>query len=346
MVNNSSMNILTNTSNSTSTNIYSVIINVPFLGYYSLLMIIIGTVFNLLTFIILCQPAFRDTKVRPTLHYMRALALIDLINLYGWNLDNYLQIVHGFTLNDSYTVASCKFFTFLNYVTLHISGWLRIFICFDRYLCLSRVQPNTWFNRSKSVLIIIFGTTIFFMLFNLHLLIFVCYRNDSGQIVRSSKLYPLYPIYNQINLVLYNGIPLFFMVLFNSMSIYHLIRLRYATIVQNSRIRHRAISITIISTTFLFFVTGTPSSISYSFFYGTLAATVTGRRLMNAFAAIGYTFPVLSFPIYLITFSEFRRATIGLVMRNREIQPVTNGTRQAHMTNMELQHKPNTHRLK
>ncbi|CAF1171470.1 unnamed protein product, partial [Adineta steineri] len=212
-----------------------------------------------------------------------ALALIDLINLYGWNLDNYLQIVHGFTLNDSYTVASCKFFTFLNYVTLHISGWLRIFICFDRYLCLSRVQPNTWFNRSKSVLIIIFGTTIFFMLFNLHLLIFVCYRDDSGQIVRSSKLYPLYPIYNQINLVLYNGIPLFFMVLFNSMSIYHLIRLRYATIVQNSRIRHRAISITIISTTFLFFVTGTPSSISYSFFYGTLAATVTGRRLIGSF---------------------------------------------------------------
>ncbi|CAF1012555.1 unnamed protein product [Adineta steineri] len=346
MVNNSSMNVLSNTSNSNSTDIYSVISDVTFLGYYSLSMVIIGTIFNVLTFFVLCRPVFRDTKVRPTLHYMRTLALIDFINVYGWNLDHYLQLVHGFTLNDSYTVASCKIFSFLNYVTLHISAWLRVFICFDRYLCLSRLQPNTWFNKSKSVLIIIFGTTIFFMLFNFHLLIFVCYRDDSGQIIRSSKLYALYPIYNQIHLVIYIGIPLFFMILFNSSSIYHLIQLRHTTIVQNSRIRHRAISITIIFTTCLFFLTCAPSTISYGYFYNTLAATVTGRRLVNAFDSITFTFPVLSFPIYLITFSEFRRATFGFVIRNREIQPITNGTRQPHVTNIQLQHRSNTHHLK
>ncbi|CAF1493930.1 unnamed protein product, partial [Adineta steineri] len=44
-------------------------------AYYPLALVIIGTLLNLLTLIILCRSTFRDTKKQPIIHYMRAIAI-------------------------------------------------------------------------------------------------------------------------------------------------------------------------------------------------------------------------------------------------------------------------------
>ncbi|CAF0915812.1 unnamed protein product, partial [Adineta ricciae] len=88
-----------NTTNSNS-NIFT------FMGYYCLLIVILGTIFNLCTFAVLFRSVFRNTQARPMIHYMRAIAIIDFLGLYGWTLDTYFNMIYGFTLKNSYTVAS------------------------------------------------------------------------------------------------------------------------------------------------------------------------------------------------------------------------------------------------
>ena len=282
--------------------------------YYSLTVIIVGTLFNLLTLFILCRPIFRDTGKRPAIHYMRAIAIFDIFMLYGWNLDHYLLGAHGYTLQ-TYTVASCKIASFLNYFAPQVCAWVRVAICLDRYLSLSRLH-RTWFGQSKSILIIIASVVTIFAIINFHFFPFVCFKNATGKIIPHSNYYVVYPLWDYLNLALYNGVPFLLMSVLNSGVIYYLIRLRQTSTVQNSRIDHRSISITLVITTFLFLLMTTPATIAFGFFMHTL-----GKTWLYLLDCILYTYHILSLPLYLLTFKEFRHETLR-VLKVREGQKV------------------------
>lgn len=276
-----------------------------FIIYYPLVLIILGTILNLLTLFILCRTTFRNTTKRPTLHYMRTIALLDILILYGWNFDHYLEGTIGITLS-TYSILSCKIFSFLNYFIHQVSAWLRVFICFDRYLSLSRLH-RTWFNISKNILKIILFILITFIVINLHFFPFVCYY-DHNQVNIESLYYQVYPMWDHVNLILNNCLPFFFMIIFNSGVIYHLILLRrLSTIGKNSRIQHRAISATLLITTCLFFLMTTPVSIAYAYYPN------TNESILYTLDEILYTYHILSFLIYVLTFAEFRREFIKLI---------------------------------
>jgi hypothetical protein len=276
------------------------------LAYYPLFIITAGTVLNFLTFIILCRPSFKDTKKQPTILYMRTIAIFDILMLYDWNLDHYLSSVHGFTLEE-YSIPSCKFFLFLGYFTAQTTAWLRVFVCLDRYLSLSRLY-KTWFSHSKNVIIVITCIISLLALFNLHLMIFGCFYTPDGVIDTDSKLYQIFPLWDYIDLVVYNCIPFIFMVILNSGTIYHLTRLQRTTTVRNSRIQHRSISITLVITTFLFLFMTVPANVAFGFFQTTASPMV----LQSADAAL-FTYHITSFALYMITFKEFRREFISMI---------------------------------
>ncbi len=50
-------------------------------NHYTLILIFICTMFSLLTFIILCRPTITGSYLRPTLHYMHAMATFYIIIL-------------------------------------------------------------------------------------------------------------------------------------------------------------------------------------------------------------------------------------------------------------------------
>jgi hypothetical protein len=52
-------------------------------AYYRLSLINVGSISNLLTFIIFCRPIFNDPHKRPVIHYMRTIAIFDVLMLYG-----------------------------------------------------------------------------------------------------------------------------------------------------------------------------------------------------------------------------------------------------------------------
>ncbi|CAF1089627.1 unnamed protein product [Adineta ricciae] len=274
-------------------------------AYFSLFLVIIGTTFNSLTFLIFCRQRFRDTRTRPVLHYMRVIAIFDILMLYGWNLDHYVYPIYGFYLQ-TLTLGSCKFLSFLNYFAAQSSAWLRVFICLDRYLSLSRLH-RTWFSDSKHILMIITGIMVFFTLLNFQLF-FACYYDSNGYISSNSNIIVLYPTWDYVNLTFYNFLPFILMVTLNSGVIYHLINLRRTTTLQNSRIQHRAISITLVITTFLFLMMTVPPTVGFAFF------CCNNMIVLRSLDCILYSYHILSFPLYMITFDEFRQEFIAIIL--------------------------------
>jgi hypothetical protein len=289
--------------------------------YYPFTLVIVGTIFNSFTFFILCRPAFQDTDKRPTVHYMRAVAIFDILMLYGWNLDHYLSGAHGFTLQ-LYSIPLCKFFSFFDYFTPQVSAWLRVFICLDRYLSLSRLH-KTWFSQSKSVLIIIASIIIVFTIINFQFFLFACFYQSDGTIDPNARLYIIYPLWDMMNLGFYNCAPFILMAIFNSGVIYHLVQLRQKSTVQNSRIKHRSIYTTLVITTFLFSIMTIPSTVGYAFFRN------TSLVILHLFDSMLYTYHILSFPLYMITFTEFRQEVLRLITCNkwRNSQPLSTATK-------------------
>ncbi|CAF3338293.1 unnamed protein product [Rotaria sp. Silwood1] len=287
-------------------------------AHYSLALVIVGTLLNILTFIVLCRSTFRNTKTRPTLHYMRAMAIFDILMLYGWNIDHYLGTIYGFTLPE-FTITFCRFFSFLNYFAAESSAWLRVFVCLDRYLSLSHLH-RTWFGKSKNILIIIACIMGILVLLNFHFFLFVCYYRPNGTINIASWLYAVYPLWDYVNLGVYNCAPFILMVTFNSGVIYHLIHLRHTSTIQNSRIQHRSISITLVITTFLFLIMTIPATVGFAFFYN------SNTTILYFLDGLLYTYHILSFPLYMITFDEFRQQVIAIITckrNNQRIAPQT-----------------------
>ncbi|CAF1093727.1 unnamed protein product [Rotaria sordida] len=236
---------------------------------------------------------------------MRAMTIFDILMLYGWNIDHYVSSIHGFTFSKR-AIPLCKFFSFLNYFAPQSSAWLRVFISLDRYLSLSRLH-RTWFGKSKNILIIIACIMIILLLLNFHIFIVVCYYKPNGTISIGSWAYVFYPTWDYVNLAVYNCAPFILMVTFNTGVIYHLIRLRKTSTIQNSRIQHRSISITLVITTSLFLIMTIPATVGYAFF-STASSTIL--HLLDAFL---YIYHVLSFPLYMITFDEFRRDFFAMI---------------------------------
>jgi hypothetical protein len=97
------------------------------------------------------------------------------------------------------------------------------------------------------------------------------------------------------------------MVIFNSGVIYHLVRLRQTSTVQNSRINHRSMYTTLVITTFLFSIMTIPDTVGYAFFGN------ASLILLHTFDSMLYTYHILSFPLYMITFTEFQQEAFVFV---------------------------------
>lgn len=278
-------------------------------AYYPLVLVIIGTLLNTLTLIILCRTSFRNAQVRPTIFYMRTIAIFDILMLYGWNFDHYLFLVYGFYLQ-RLNIGLCRFLSFFNYFTSQTSAWLRIFVCLDRYLSVSRIH-STWFGQWRHVLMIIGGILIFFLLLNFHFFLFACSYRSNGTISVQSSLYSIYPQWDYLNLVIYNCIPFLMMIILNGGVSYHLFHIKHDNQNAYFRYQQRAITITLAIMTFLFFIMTVPATVAFAFFFNSC------KVLLTILDGCLYSYHALTFLVYFVTFGEFRRGCWLLFRFNR-----------------------------
>jgi len=92
------------------------------LSLYALVLVIVGTLGNVLTIIILCR---RNLRRYVTMRYLIAVSICDIISLYGWNLNNFYK----FTISrrnenlEELSLIHCRIISYLSFVGLQLSSW-------------------------------------------------------------------------------------------------------------------------------------------------------------------------------------------------------------------------------
>lgn len=283
-------------------------------AYYSLCLVIVGTLLNSFTLFILCRARFRNAGIKSVIYYMRVMAVFDILMLYGWNLDHYVFSIHGFLIQ-KVSIPVCRFLSFFNYVVPQSSAWFRVFVSLDRYLSLNHLH-RTWLNQPKHILIIIGCVIGCCTALNAVFLFYGCSINKAGGVSVYSSTLKMYPLWDYINLGVYNCAPFLLMTLFNCGIIYQLFRLHYSIDREHSRIRHGPISVTLLITTFAFLFMTVPATVGFAFFY------TSNQTILNLMDCALYSYHIISFPLYFITYGKFRRECLSLFRRNRHHQQI------------------------
>jgi hypothetical protein len=92
------------------------------LSIYALILVIVGTLGNLLTIIILCR---RNLRRYVTMRYLIAVSICDIISLYGWNLNNFYKFTISSDNNnlEELSLAHCRIMSYMTFVGLQLSSW-------------------------------------------------------------------------------------------------------------------------------------------------------------------------------------------------------------------------------
>ncbi len=143
-----------NTSNSSSSHSHFHYIVIRCLSIYALILVIVGTLGNLLTIMILCR---RNLRRYVTMRYLIAVSICDIISLYGWNLNNFYK----FTISANHTnleevsIVHCRIMSYMTFVGLQLSSWCLTAVSIGKcwlmelHIAEKRLNPNSYSGRSQ-----------------------------------------------------------------------------------------------------------------------------------------------------------------------------------------------------
>ena len=146
----------------------------PFIAHFNLITIGLGLIGNTICFIIFrFHPSF---KKMPSMVFLSFVAVSDTIALFEWNLNHFTQLVYNTDIS-IVTLASCKIFTFVQYVTLQSSALILSIMCVDRYITVVTL-PGSFlaklpFGTNRTAFLWSSGIVIFTILLNFHLILFL-----------------------------------------------------------------------------------------------------------------------------------------------------------------------------
>ncbi|CAF0923892.1 unnamed protein product [Rotaria sp. Silwood1] len=210
---------------------------------YALLLIIVGTIGNVLTIIILIRPNLRQ---HTTMRYFIAVAVADLCSLYSWNLNLFYKHLINLYQNDieDASIMSCRLVSFIGFVSLQLSSWYLALVSVDRCLSIYFLFWRRQFGRASHSIYIILSITIIIIFLNIHLLFFNGYKQSDcipyGKRTcfkcyeRLNDKYYIFSKWEIVHVIFYNLIPLSAMLI----STFFMIRRS-----RSSRYMHRILSI-------------------------------------------------------------------------------------------------------
>jgi hypothetical protein len=115
------------------------------LAYYSLFIVIVGTIFNTLSFLICIRIRNNNTFI-----FLAFLSISDIFCLYYWNLHHFLNTIFDIDWKAN-TQFQCKIGSFLQYSFLQISAWLLVI---NQFISLFNFLKNFSFNTVLALIII------------------------------------------------------------------------------------------------------------------------------------------------------------------------------------------------
>lgn len=102
------------------------------LSIYALILVIVGTLGNLLTIIISCR---KNLRRYVTMRYLIAVSICDIISLYGWNLNNFYKFTISSNNNnlEEISLIHCRILSYMTFVGLQLSSWCLTAVSIGRF---------------------------------------------------------------------------------------------------------------------------------------------------------------------------------------------------------------------
>lgn len=137
------------------------------LAYYGIILIIIGTLSNLLNFFICLKLSNNQTFV-----FLSYLSILNILIIYHWNADYILRFLFGIDwLN--FNMVVCKLLNFIQYSSSQSAAWILVLISAEQFLCVKiKLWRSNYFSVRKAFWSA-FSLVAFIFMINSNVLIFL-----------------------------------------------------------------------------------------------------------------------------------------------------------------------------
>jgi len=244
-------------------------------SYLAILIVGLGLIFNTITFLIFRFE--KELKKMPSIAILSFVCISDTLSLFTWNLDHFLGrydiLIEGINL------STCKFFSFMQYTSLEISGLLLSLCSIDRYFTITS-KPGSFisklpFGTLKTSVIWSISIIIFVFILDSYLLFanrkinkdkFICYILENG--------FKIYETWDKIHLFIYSFIPFLIMTIFNLLLIKKT-QLSKKISPSCNQANKKNLTYTLLTISTAFLIMTLPSTIMYGFFLDMFKNQVT-----------------------------------------------------------------------
>ncbi|CAF0784767.1 unnamed protein product [Didymodactylos carnosus] len=295
------------------------------LSIYALVLVIIGTLGNCLSIVVLLR---RNLRRYVTMRYLIAVSVADTISLYGWNLNNFYKftISPGQDNLEELSIFHCRAVSFMSFVGLQLSSWCLTAVSVDRCLSLYSMSWKQMCGKPTYAVYHILILTSFCLLLNCHILFKNGYRIDNSSCIkdcvicyqtRTNSKY-IFPNWERVHLIVYNLCPFIIMCICNTYIIYISINSsRIKTKSCRSQNQLRQITIMLIAVTFAFMVLTLPACIYFVFFRHNMSHYPRLYRYMIQIilVSIQFTSHAINFFLYCFTATNFRHELCAILQR-------------------------------
>ncbi|CAF0884018.1 unnamed protein product [Brachionus calyciflorus] len=297
------------------------------LGAYSLMLIIIGTISNLIIFYICSRKTLRNIS---TFKFLSILALSDTICLYEWNLKHFTVAYFNIAYNFIY-LPWCRLEQFLQQTFLQYSAWILVSIAKDRLIS---TQNNNWrkfYTKGKRIYFYLLILIVIFCGINSPILIKMGYYTfeNGTQILKCKVTFEndltLHRVVSEIHLFLFSIIPFVCLVIINSILIYTVVLSKRKKIgFTNEAIRKKLnMTKTILILNIQFIILTLPSSIISRFFYLNLIQTRIGTLILFVCDNFSFSFNSFNIITLYLTNKKFKDELKSLFRMKKDRQSTT-----------------------
>ena len=195
------------------------------LGLYGYpVLIILGTIGNILTLLIMIKPSMRATS---TCFYMASLAIFDTLTLYFNCFTKWLTLLEDVDVLKA-SSAACKTINFLSYACFDIAVWILVAMTIERFIAVHFPFKAAKYATIKHGKIVLVALIVIFTGTNLHFFWTVS-LNERGQCASlEDHAYFHNEVWPWIDATIYSFLPFALLLIFNVLIIYdnrrHLLR--------------------------------------------------------------------------------------------------------------------------
>jgi len=276
-------------------------------GILPIILIIIGTIGNLLCINYLLQRKHKQT--RSAYIYLIFLCLTDTLSLYQWNLNYiFIQFGNGQQLANK-SLFFCRSIAFLSFYTLHLSAIFLTLVAIDRTLVLwSRYYRFYMTNRRPALFISLIVFILLFILDGFLLSLGIIDKNTNKIICYDSfnenLMYFYVTIYPWIHLITMYIVPFLLMFIGIILIIIKLYNLRLNT---RHSYRKKRLSLMLVGMCIVYIILTLPNRLCFSVFFSDIVNHIYTDTILLASNTLLYTRNATNIIFLYISSIKFRK---------------------------------------